>query len=254
MLEITFLGTGTSQGVPVIGCQCSACASMDYRDKRLRTSIHIRNGTESLVVDTGPDFRQQMLRERIQRLDAVVFTHAHKDHTAGLDDVRAYNFLQRSDMPVFGREEVLDQLRKEFAYAFAEHQYPGIPRLALNPIDHEPFVVGSTRLIPLPVRHLNLDVLGFRIGDFAYITDANFIPETTYELLIGVKVLVLNALQVELHVSHFNLEQAIEVARRIGAGATWFTHISHKLGLHEKVERKLPPEIRLAWDGLKISC
>jgi len=254
MLEITFLGTGTSQGVPVIGCQCSACASMDYRDKRLRTSIHIRNGTESLVVDTGPDFRQQMLRERIQRLDAVVFTHAHKDHTAGLDDVRAYNFLQRSDMPVFGREEVLDQLRKEFAYAFAEHQYPGIPRLALNPIDYEPFVVGSTRLIPLPVRHLNLDVLGFRIGDFAYITDANFIPETTYELLIGVKVLVLNALQVEPHVSHFNLEQAIEVARRIGAGATWFTHISHKLGLHEKVERKLPPEIRLAWDGLKISC
>ena len=227
---------------------------MDYRDKRLRTSIHIRHGADSIVVDTGPDFRQQMLRERINRLDAVVFTHAHKDHTAGLDDVRSYNFLQQCDMPVFGQQDVLDQLRKEFAYAFAEHQYPGTPRLALNRIDHEPFVAGSTRFIPLPVRHLHLEVLGFRIGDFAYITDANFIPDTTYALLEGVKVLVLNALQVEPHVSHFNLEQAIEVARRIGAGATWFTHISHKLGLHGKVESKLPPEIRLAWDGLKISC
>lgn len=254
MLEITFLGTGTSQGVPVIGCKCTTCLSMDYRDKRLRTSIHINNDADSLVVDTGPDFRQQMLRERIKKLDAVVFTHAHKDHTAGLDDVRSYNFLQQCDMPIYGREDVLDQLRKEFAYAFSEHQYPGIPRLALNRIDSDPFVVGSTRLIPLPVRHLNLEVLGFRIGDFAYITDANFIPESTYGLLEGVKILVLNALQVEPHVSHFNLEQAIDVSRRVGARATWFTHISHRLGLHARVEHKLPPEIRLAWDGLKISC
>lgn len=225
---------------------------MDFRDKRLRTSIHIQNEEDSIVIDTGPDFRQQMLRERINRLHAVVFTHAHKDHTAGLDDVRSFNFLQQSDMPVFGRLDVLQQIRTEFSYAFGEKKYPGIPQLSLRDIDAAPFVIGKTTLLPLPVTHLKLPVLGFRIGDFAYITDANFIPESTYELLEGTRVLVLNALQRETHVSHFNLTEAIEVARRINASETWFTHMSHRMGLHAATDKELLPGIRLAYDGLRL--
>ena len=227
---------------------------MDFRDKRLRTSVHIRNGQDSIVIDTGPDFRQQMLREHIDRLDAVVFTHAHKDHTAGLDDVRSYNFLQRCDMPVYGRKEVLDQLRQEFAYAFGPESYPGIPRIDVKEITEAPFQVGSTPFIPLPVLHLRLPVLGFRIGDFAYITDANHIPDSTLALLEGLQVLVLNALQVEPHVSHFNLEEALAVTQRISAQRTYFTHISHRLGHHAEVEPRLPSSVKLAWDGLKIIC
>lgn len=226
---------------------------MDFRDKRLRTSILIQNGSDSIVVDTGPDFRQQMLRERISRLNAVVFTHAHKDHTAGLDDVRSFNFLQSAEMPVYGRLEVLQQIRTEFSYAFGEKKYPGIPQLALKEIETTPFTVGDTTLIPLPVTHLRLPVLGFRIGEFAYITDANHIPDATYELLEGVEVMVLNALQRESHVSHFNLQEAVEVARRIGAKETWFTHISHKMGLHQTTDRELMPGIRLAFDGLRLT-
>ena len=226
---------------------------MDFRDKRLRTSILIQNGSDSIVVDTGPDFRQQMLRERISRLNAVVFTHAHKDHTAGLDDVRSFNFLQSAEMPVYGRLEVLQQIRTEFSYAFGEKKYPGIPQLALKEIETTPFTVGDTTLIPLPVTHLRLPVLGFRIGEFAYITDANHIPDATYELLEGVEVMVLNALQRESHVSHFNLQEAVEVARRIGARETWFTHISHKMGLHQTTDRELMPGIRLAFDGLRLT-
>lgn len=227
---------------------------MDFRDKRLRTSVHIRNGQDSIVIDTGPDFRQQMLRENIDRLHAVVFTHAHKDHTAGLDDVRSYNFLQGCDMPVYGQPNVLAQLRQEFAYAFRPESYPGIPRIDVREITEEPFLVGSTRFIPLPVRHLQLPVLGFRIGDFAYITDANHIPDATLNLLGGLKVLVLNALQVEPHVSHFNLEEAMAMAVRISAERTFFTHISHRLGSHVNVESGFPASVRLAWDGLKITC
>lgn len=227
---------------------------MDYRDKRLRTSVHIRNGADSVVIDTGPDFRQQMLRENIDRMNAVVFTHAHKDHTAGLDDVRSYNFLQGCDMPVYGRQEVLAQLRQEFAYAFGPEAYPGVPRIEVHEITDEPFQVGSTRFIPLPVRHLRLPVLGFRIGNFAYITDANHIPDATLDLLGGLKVLVLNALQVEPHVSHFNLEEALAMAERISAQRTYFTHISHRLGTHAETEPRLPSSVKLAWDGLKITC
>ena len=226
---------------------------MDFRDKRLRTSILIQNGSNQIVVDTGPDFRQQMLRERVSRLNAVVFTHAHKDHTAGLDDVRSFNFLQSAEMPVYGRLEVLRQIRTEFSYAFGEKKYPGIPQLALKEIETTPFTVGDTTLIPLPVTHLRLPVLGFRIGEFAYITDANHIPDATYELLEGVEVMVLNALQRESHVSHFNLQEAVEVARRIGAKETWFTHISHKMGLHQTTDRELMPGIRLAFDGLRLT-
>jgi phosphoribosyl 1,2-cyclic phosphate phosphodiesterase len=226
---------------------------MDYRDKRLRTSIHIEIDGKSLVVDTGPDFRQQALREGINRLDAVIFTHSHKDHTAGLDDVRAYNYLQQSAMPVYGTSEVHEQLKREFYYAFVNTKYPGIPQLDLIELNGEDFTVQGIRVVTLPVQHMKLPVLGFRLKDFSYITDANYIPDDTLEKLKGTKILVLNALQKEKHVSHFNLEEAIAMAQRINAPQTYFIHMSHKMGLHKEVENNLPPSIRLAYDGLTLS-
>lgn len=252
-MTITFLGTGTSQGVPVIGCSCEVCKSLDYRDKRLRASVHIQISGQSFVIDTGPDFRQQMLREGINRLDAVLFTHAHRDHTAGLDDVRAYNFLQKMDMPVYGMPETLHQIQNDFAYIFDEHGYPGLPRIDLRPISHNPFSVNEVEVTPLPVVHLKLPVLGFRIGDFSYITDANFISEETIEKLRGTNVLVLNALQQEPHISHFTLTEAIQVAQKVGAHKTYFTHLSHKMGLHADVSKILPPNIEIAFDGLSLN-
>lgn len=253
-MKVTFLGTGTSQGVPVIGCRCDVCTSLDYRDKRLRTSIHIQADQQSFVVDTGPDFRQQMLREQVARLDAVIFTHAHRDHTAGLDDVRAYNFMQQMDMPVYGTTETLEQLRTEYAYAFAKETYPGLPRLTLNYIDSNAFKVNGVEITPLPVLHLKLPVFGYRIGNFSYITDANYISEATYQRLEGTTVLVLNALQLDSHISHFNLAQAIKIAEKVNARQTWFTHISHRMGLHSAVDNGLPDRISLAYDGLQITC
>ncbi|HNT50165.1 MAG TPA: MBL fold metallo-hydrolase [Cyclobacteriaceae bacterium] len=250
-MKITFLGTGTSQGVPVIGCTCEVCQSLDYRDKRLRSSIHVQIEGKSLVIDTGPDFRQQMLREQINRLDAILFTHSHKDHIAGLDDVRAYNFLQQADMPVYGNADVLAQLKTEFYYAFEKNKYPGIPQLRLHEIT-APFTIGSIKIVPLPVLHYQLPVLGFRIKNFSYITDANQIPAQTLDLLKGTKVLVLNALQREKHISHFNLDEALAMAARIGAEQTYFIHISHKLGRHKVVEHELPKSVALAYDGLSI--
>jgi len=252
-LKITFLGTGTSQGVPVIGCTCEVCRSLDYRDKRLRTSVHIDIDGTSLVIDTGPDFRQQMLRERVARLDAILFTHGHKDHTAGLDDVRAYNFMQGEDMPIYGETHTLAQLRREFSYAFEPVRYPGIPQLNLIEINEAPFTVAGISITPLPVKHMKLPVLGFRIGDFSYITDANFISDDTFARLKGTRVLVLNALQKDKHVSHFTLEEALVMAKKIGAEKTYFTHMSHKMGLHQTVESELPESVSLAYDGLGIS-
>jgi phosphoribosyl 1,2-cyclic phosphate phosphodiesterase len=251
-LKVTFLGTGTSQGVPVIGCSCEVCRSLDYRDKRLRSSIHIADDELSLVIDTGPDFRQQMLRESINRLDGIIFTHAHRDHTAGLDDVRAYNFIQHIDMPVYGTTATLNQLKSDFAYIFGAANYPGLPRLKLLEIDEEPFTINKTVITPLPVMHLRLPVLGFRIGDFSYITDANFISESTHEKLKGTKILVINALQREHHVSHFNLREAVEIVKIINPEKAYFTHISHRLGLHAAVEKELPENISLAFDGQVI--
>lgn len=251
-MKITFLGTGTSQGVPVIACACDVCTSLDFRDKRLRSSVHIQVDDVSIVIDTGPDFRQQMLREKINRLDAVVFTHRHKDHIAGLDDVRAYNFLQSMDMPVYGTADVHRQLKTEFYYAFEKNKYPGIPQLVLHEIDEQPFSVRQLEIMPLPVKHLHMPVLGFRINDFSYITDANHIPDSTFERLRGTQVLVLNALQREPHVSHFTLDEAIEVAKKVGAPKTYFTHISHKLGQHRKIEKELPESLALSYDGLVV--
>lgn len=251
-MTVTFLGTGTSQGVPVIGCVCEVCKSLDYRDKRLRSSVHIQVNGQSFVIDTGPDFRQQMLRENISRVDAILFTHAHRDHTAGLDDVRAYNFLQNMDMPVYGTSETLNQLRNDFAYIFEEHHYPGLPRIDLKPITEKEFDHNGVSITPLPVMHLHLPVMGFRIGNFSYITDANFISDETYKKLEGTKVLVLNALQQESHISHFTLQQAIEVAKKVNAEKTYFTHLSHKMGLHAEISDQLPDGIQIAFDGLNL--
>jgi phosphoribosyl 1,2-cyclic phosphate phosphodiesterase len=251
-LKVTFLGTGTSQGVPVIACSCPVCLSLDFRDKRLRTSIHVNIDDKSFVVDTGPDFRQQMLREYIQRVDAVIFTHAHRDHTAGLDDVRAYNFRQNMDMPVYGMREVLEQLKVEYSYIFANANYPGLPRINLIEITEQPFNIDNVAIMPLPVLHLKLPVLGYRFGNFSYITDANFISDSTFEKLKGTEVLVLNALQREPHISHFNLDEALKMVEKIKPVKTYFTHISHKLGLHADIEKELPKGVALAFDGLQI--
>jgi phosphoribosyl 1,2-cyclic phosphate phosphodiesterase len=252
-LTITFLGTGTSQGVPVIGCTCEVCCSLDFRDKRLRTSVHIEVKGKSLVIDTGPDFRQQMLREEIAHLDGVLFTHAHRDHTAGLDDVRAFNFKQGISMPVLGSKATLEQLQSDFAYIFGPKEYPGLPRIALTEINDQPFTFEGIPILPLPVLHFRMPVLGFRIGNFSYITDTNTIPDETLRMLEGTEVLVLTALQREQHISHFNLQEAIDMVHRIHPAKAYFTHISHKLGLHADVTQELPPSMHLAYDGLRLS-
>lgn len=251
-MKVTLLGTGTSQGVPVIGCSCEVCRSVDYRDKRLRVSVHLQVGGKSIIIDSGPDFRQQVLRERIKTLDAIVFTHEHKDHTAGLDDIRAYNFSQHTDMPLYGEERVLEQLKREFAYIFSGMQYPGIPRVELRPIAEEPFEVEGVPFIPIRVKHYKLPVLGFRVGDFTYITDANYISESEKEKVRGSKVIVLNALRHEPHISHFSLQEAIDLLEDLQPERAYLTHISHLLGLHREVELTLPDFIRLGYDGLQL--
>ncbi|MFM2208101.1 MAG: hypothetical protein RL213_2076 [Bacteroidota bacterium] len=252
-MRLTFLGTGTSQGVPMIGCDCEVCTSADPRDQRLRTAAMVSTDSTCIVIDSGPDFRQQLLREKVKRLDAVVFTHEHKDHIAGLDDVRAFNFFTGKPMKVFATERVQSALRREYAYIFSNDTYPGIPRIDLNTIHGVPFSVGDLTLQPIEVLHLNMPVLGYRIGDLCYITDANRIPDSSAALIHGCKVLVLNALRKEKHVSHFNLEEALALVREFKPERAYFTHISHQLGLHAALERELPEGVRCAYDGLTIT-
>lgn len=251
-MKVTFLGTGTSQGVPVIACDCEVCQSLDYRDKRTRTSIHVEVNGKSIVFDTGPDFREQMLRERINHLDAVIYTHEHKDHTAGLDDVRSYNFKQEMDMPVYGRKQVLEQIKREFAYIFAVNKYPGIPKVKLHEIENKPFQVEGITIQPVDVWHYKLPVFGYRIEDFTYITDVNHIPDEEKEKIRGSKVLVLSALQKSSHLSHFNLEQAIAMVRELEVPQAYFIHMGHRMGLHRDIEEELPEGMELAHDGLQI--
>lgn len=252
-MKVTFLGTGTSQGIPVIACPCDVCTSTDFRDKRLRTSILLEHKDTHIVFDTGPDFRQQLLRERVKKLDAVVFTHEHKDHIAGLDDVRAFNFFQKKAMPIYGRRDVHTALKREFAYVFADYQYPGIPQLDLIEITNTPFTIGNVKLTPIDVLHYKMPVFGFRIEDFTYITDANYISEVELEKIKGSKVVVLNALQKEDHVSHYNLQQAIDVLTAIQPEKAYLIHLGHRMGLHADVAKELPDFIQIAYDGLKIT-
>jgi len=253
-MNVTFLGTGTSGGIPVLTCGCEVCNSLDYRDKRLRVSVWIEVENKSFVIDTGPDFRQQALRERIPRIDGIIYTHEHKDHTAGLDDIRPYNYLHGiHHLDIYGHPRVLSQLKCEFAYAFEEQKYPGVPLINVHEIEaHQAFKIKEEIFTPIEVLHHRLPVLGFRIQDFTYITDVNSISDQELEKVYGSKVLVLGALQREKHISHFTLDEAIEVAQKVNADITYFTHISHKMGLHSEVEKELPPNIRLAYDGLKV--
>lgn len=254
-MQITFLGTGTSQGVPVIGCSCAVCRSVDYRDKRLRVSVHLQVAGKSIVIDSGPDFRQQALRQRIDHLDAVVFTHEHKDHTGGLDDIRAYNFRQQQDMPLHAEPRVLAQLQQEYAYIFADHKYPGVPRVELHPIesDTEVFEVAGVPFQPIRALHYKLPVLGYRVGGFTYITDANYLSPDSLDLMRGSEIIVLNALRHEQHISHFSLQEAVDILEDLAPARGYLTHISHQLGRHHDVEANLPPNIRLAYDGLVVS-
>lgn len=251
-MKITFLGTGTSQGVPLIGCTCSVCKSSDPKDNRLRSSVMIEYKNTNIVIDTGPDFRQQMLREKVTKLDAVVFTHEHKDHTAGLDEVRAFNFINQMVMPVYATERVQEALKREFAYIFADLDYPGIPKIKLHTINDDAFVVGDMQIQPINVLHYKLPVKAFRIGNFTYITDANFISAEEKEKIKGSEVVVINALRRNEHISHFTFQEAIDLANELGAKKTYFTHISHQLGLHQEVTLELPNHIELAYDGLQI--
>jgi phosphoribosyl 1,2-cyclic phosphate phosphodiesterase len=251
-VTITFLGTGTSQGVPVIACNCEVCTSADTRDNRLRTSILIEGEGKVIAIDSGPDFRYQMLRAKVQRLDAIVFTHEHKDHIAGLDDIRAFNYRQNGPVDVYADERVQTALKREFYYIFEEFKYPGIPQLNLHTIGLEPFNIGNVHFIPIEVMHYKLPVLGFRINDFTYITDAKTVSETERQKIKGSKILVINALQMQNHISHFTFDEAIAFAEEMGAEKTYLTHISHRLGKHEDILKLLPPNIEPAYDGLKL--
>ena len=253
-MKITFLGTGTSQGVPVIACECYTCVSQDPHDKRLRTSLLLERDNTTLVFDAGPDFRQQMLREHVTKLDSIILTHEHKDHIAGMDDVRAFNYKSRDAIDIYSEERVQKAIRKEYSYVFSEFQYPGIPKMRLNNIPEHKFNVMGVDIIPIRVFHYRLPVYGFRVGNFAYITDANYIPEESKEKLYGVKYLVLNALRKEKHISHFSLREAIDIIREISPKKAFITHISHQMGRHAEVSQELPTGISLAWDGLSFIC
>lgn len=251
-MKITFLGTGTSQGVPVIACNCEVCLSENPKDKRLRTSILIEDKGKVIVIDTGPDFRQQMLRANVQQLDAVVFTHEHKDHVAGLDDIRAFNFKQKKDMPIYATPEVQATLIREFHYAFSEYKYPGVPELKLHTINDDKFKIGKVEFTPINVWHYKMPVKAFRIGNFTYITDANRIEPAELDKIRGSEIIVINALRKTDHISHFKLSEAIALLQELKPKKAYLTHISHLLGKHEDVQKELPDFIEIAYDGFEI--
>ncbi len=252
-IKITVLGSGTSHGVPMIACDCPVCTSTDPRDKRTRPSIFIESGAECLLVDTSPELRLQCIANHVRRVDAVLYTHHHIDHLAGLDDLRRFNWIQNAPLPCYGQSETLERLRTMFAYAFEDDpEYPSSkPQLVLREING-PFTIGNTTITPIPLLHGMMPVLGFRVGRFAYCTDVNEIPSKSWTLLEGLDVLILDALRKRTHPTHFNLEQAVDHARRIGARQTFFTHIAHELG-HEATNRELPDEMALAYDGQQIA-
>lgn len=249
---ITFLGTGTSQGVPVISCDCEVCSSSDPRDNRLRTSVLVEIDDRTFVVDTGPDFRQQMLSNKVRKVSAVLFTHEHKDHVAGLDDVRPFNFIHKKAIDVYAEKRVQEALRREYAYIFAEYQYPGIPQINMNLINHTPFFIQDIEVIPIRIMHYQLPILGYRIKDFCYLTDVKTIPDSEFEKLKNIKILVINALRKEEHISHLNLKEALTLIERIKPQKAYLTHLSHRFGKHAVEEPKLPENVSIAYDGLRI--
>jgi phosphoribosyl 1,2-cyclic phosphate phosphodiesterase len=249
----TILGSGTSQGIPVIACDCHVCTSQKVKDNRLRCSVLLEINGKNFVIDAGPDFRQQMLKFQVKSLEGVLFTHEHKDHMAGLDDVRAFNFKESRDMDIYCTKAVEEALRREYHYAFQDEKYPGIPQLNIITIENKPFQLAhSIPVMPIEVMHYFMPVLGFRIGDFAYITDAKTVASKEIEKLKGVKVLIVNALRKEPHISHFNLEEALGFIQKVNPEKAYLTHISHLFGTHEEIESDLPPNVYAAFDGLKF--
>lgn len=252
MTKLTFLGTGTSQGIPVIACGCWVCSSGDSRDKRLRSSVLVEQNGVSILIDVGPDFRTQMLSRDVRHIDGVLLTHAHRDHIAGLDDLRAFNHSTAAPVDIYAAPAVLDAVKKDFAYAFCEDKYPGSPDLELHPISDKPFDVKGIKVVPIEGEHYRMPVTGFRIGGIAYLTDFKHIDEKEIEKIKGVDILVVNALRKESHISHFTLDQALHLSWQVGARETYFTHISHQMGRHSQEDPKLPPGNKFAYDGLVV--
>ena len=250
--QLTFLGTGTSQGVPMIGCGCEVCKSTDPRDKRLRASVLVEHEGLRILVDAGPDFRYQMLRAGVSSLDAILLTHNHKDHTGGLDDIRAFNYLEKKATQIYCEKYVEESLRKEYSYAFEEIRYPGAPEWDVHIIDDKPFTVNGVEIIPIRGRHFKLPVLGYRFGNIAYCTDMNHIPDEEYEKLQNLDHFIINCVRRGRHISHYSLEQAIEVAQKVGARQSWLTHLSHQLPCYEDLKKELPEGILPAFDGLVL--
>lgn len=251
-IEATFLGTGTSQGVPVIACDCEVCKSDDPRDKRLRSSLMLKIAEQHFVIDAGPDFRQQMLRENVRNLRAILLTHEHVDHIFGLDDIRSFNWVQGHATDIYAESRVQEAIRRIFHYVFADFKYPGVPEMKLHPVKDHPLLIDNLKFTPIRCYHHKLPVYGFRVGDLTYITDTNFIPDEEMTKIEGTKILIINALRKEKHISHFNLEEALIVAGKIGAEKTFLTHLSHQFGFHQNIQAELPDTVFVAFDGLKL--
>jgi phosphoribosyl 1,2-cyclic phosphate phosphodiesterase len=251
-MRITLLGTGTSQGVPVIACDCKVCKSDNIKDNRLRSSVMVEVDNQTIVIDTGPDFRQQMLREKVKKIDAVLFTHHHKDHVAGMDDIRAFNYKWKKDMPVYCTRNTEKALLNEFPYVFQQDKYPGTPNVSINIIENRSFKIKDTNIIPIEAKHYVMPVLGFRIKDFVYLTDVSYIAEKEKEKMKGASLIVLDALRKKEHISHLNLRQALDLLEELQPNEALLTHISHYMGLHDEVNNELPDNIQLGFDGQQV--
>lgn len=252
-MKVTFLGTGTSQGIPVIACDCDVCKSSDPRDKRLRTALMVEQGNDCIVIDTGPDFRQQMLTHKVKEISAVLITHEHNDHIAGLDDLRSFNFATGKSVPIWAEKRVLNVITQQFPYVFAENKYPGVPDLQLHEISGNIFNLGELKIEPVRLMHHMLPVFGFRIGKMAFLTDVSSIPENEYDKLSGLDLLIIDALRIKPHISHFNLEQALAAIKRINPAQAYLVHMSHYLGKHTEIVKKLPENVWPAWDGIQLT-
>ncbi len=253
-INATFLGTGTSTGVPVVACDCKVCTSFDIRDRRLRTSVMLEIIGHSFVIDCGPDFRYQMIRENVQDISAILFTHGHRDHIAGLDDVRAFNYVLNKTVDIYATQNVIDSINKEFPYILKEKRFFGAPQLHFHVITNQPFKIHDVLFTPIEVLHHKMPVFGFRVNDFTYITDASYISDEEMTKIYGTKVLVINALRKSPHISHFSLDQALEVIKEVNPEKAFITHLSHFMGLHQAVEAGLPENVFIAYDGLKINA
>ena len=251
-MKLTFLGTGTSQGVPVVACQCPVCLSENSKDKRLRASVMIETGTQRLVVDAGPDFRQQMLMHKVLHLNGILLTHEHTDHIFGLDDIRAFNWVQKQPTDIYAEERVQIAIRRIFDYVFATCQYPGIPQMHLHLLENKPFMIGDLEVLPIRGYHYKLPVFGFRFDKLAYVTDVNRLESAEVDKLRGLDVLILNALRKEEHISHYNLQQALEIIAEVKPEKAYLTHLSHQMGFHTEVQAELPSNVFLAYDGLQV--